>query len=109
MIPVIRSAGLIRRYSGGEVEDIGGNARFGNGEYFISEADESDGSFLKLNPYCAVITNIEDDHLEYYGSQENELNAFISFANGVKEGGFMVACGDHPNVQVMFNQPLRPI
>jgi UDP-N-acetylmuramate--alanine ligase len=92
---------------GGEVEDIGGNARFGNGEYFISEADESDGSFLKLNPYCAVITNIEDDHLEYYGSQENELNAFISFANGVKEGGFMVACGDHPNVQVMFNQPLK--
>lgn len=92
---------------GGEVEDIGGNARYGNGDYFVSEADESDGSFLKLNPYCGVITNIEDDHLEYYGSEENELNAFISFANGVKEGGFLVACGDHPNVQMMFNQPLK--
>ncbi|HAX97346.1 MAG TPA: UDP-N-acetylmuramate--L-alanine ligase [Candidatus Atribacteria bacterium] len=92
---------------GGEVEDIGGNARFGNGDYFVSEADESDGSFLKLNPYCAVITNIEDDHLEYYGSQENELNAFVSFANGVKDGGFIVACGDHPNVQTMFNRPLK--
>ncbi|NLJ49359.1 MAG: UDP-N-acetylmuramate--L-alanine ligase [Candidatus Atribacteria bacterium] len=92
---------------GGEVEDIGGNARYGDGDYFVSEADESDGSFLKLNPYCAVITNIEDDHLEYYGSQENELNAFVSFANGIKEGGFLVACGDHPNVQMMFNQPLK--
>ena len=92
---------------GGEVEDIGGNARYGNGEYFVSEADESDGSFLKLNPYCGVITNIEDDHLEYYGNQENELKAFTSFANGVKDGGFMVACGDHPNVQLMLNQPLR--
>ncbi|QPM66930.1 UDP-N-acetylmuramate--L-alanine ligase [Atribacter laminatus] len=89
---------------GGEVEDIGGNARFGDGEYFVSEADESDGSFLRLSPYCAVITNIEDDHLEYYGSQENEMNAFVSFTNGVKEGGFIVACGDHPNVQAMFNQ-----
>mgnify|MGYP005854544263 CR=1 FL=1 len=92
---------------GGEVEDIGGNARFGKGEYFVSEADESDGSFLKLNPFCAVVTNIEDDHLEYYGNQENELDAFFSFVNSVKDGGFMVVCGDHPNVQHMLNRPLR--
>jgi len=92
---------------GGEVEDIGGNARYGNGEYFITEADESDGSFLKLNPYCAVVTNIEDDHLEYYGDQENELEAFRSFVNGVQADGFSVVCGDHPNVRLMLNRNLR--
>ncbi len=93
---------------GGEVEDIGGNARFGKGDYFVSEADESDGSFLKLNPYCAVVTNIEDDHLEHYGSQENELEAFRSFVNGVKTGGFSVVCGDHPNVMLMLKRFLQP-
>ena len=56
---------------GGEVSVLGGNARNGEGRFIIAEADESDGSFLKLNSYLAVVTNIEDDHLDYYGTEEN--------------------------------------
>ncbi|MGC8778490.1 MAG: UDP-N-acetylmuramate--L-alanine ligase, partial [Candidatus Caldatribacteriaceae bacterium] len=65
---------------------------------FVAEADESDGSFLRLSPFCAVVTNIEDDHLEFYGDMEREKDAFVSFLKGVKKDGFGVACGDHPNV-----------
>ena len=55
---------------GGEVASLGGNARNGQGPYVVAEADESDGSFLKFHPKLAVITNIEDDHLDYYGTEE---------------------------------------
>ena len=64
---------------GGEVDYLGGNARLGKGSYLVSEADESDGSFLKLRPHIAVITNIEDDHLDHYGSLENICRAFREF------------------------------
>src|SRR3989338_3513320 len=53
---------------GGEANDVEGNARLGNGRYVVAEADESDGSFLKLHPKLSVITNIEEDHLDHYGS-----------------------------------------
>jgi UDP-N-acetylmuramate--alanine ligase len=61
---------------GGELNDIGGNAKLGGGEYLVAEADESDGSFLKLQPFITVVTNIEDDHLDYYGTdvEREELN-----------------------------------
>jgi len=64
---------------GGELEDIGGNAKAGRGEFFIAEADESDGSFLKLNSFCAVVTNIEDDHLIFYGNMEEEKKLSSAF------------------------------
>ncbi|MEN3185854.1 MAG: UDP-N-acetylmuramate--L-alanine ligase [Atribacterota bacterium] len=83
---------------GGELEDIGGNAKGGKGELFVAEADESDGSFLRLSPFCAVVTNIEDDHIEFYGDIEKEKKAFVMFLEGIKTGGFGVVCGDHPNV-----------
>ena len=51
----------------------------------VAEADESDGSFLKFNPYIAVVTNIEDDHLDHYGSQENIQKAFAQFVSQIKE------------------------
>jgi len=84
---------------GGELEDIGGNAKSGRGEFFVAETDESDGSFLKLHPFCAVVTNIEDDHVEFYGSMEEEKRAFARFLGNVKEDGFRVVCGDHPGVR----------
>ncbi|HOQ67320.1 MAG TPA: UDP-N-acetylmuramate--L-alanine ligase [Candidatus Atribacteria bacterium] len=84
---------------GGELEDIGGNAKAGKGGFFIAEADESDGSFLKLNPFCAVVTNIEDDHLSFYGDMEKEKEAFVRFLHQIKEGGFGVVCQDHPTVR----------
>ena len=68
---------------GGEVLDIGSNVRLGNGKYFVAEADESDGSFLKLRPQMGVITNIEADHLENYGSLEAIVDAFDRFLQGL--------------------------
>jgi len=84
---------------GGEVDDIGGNAKLGRGEIFIAEADESDGSFLFLSPWIGVITNIDSDHLDYYGSMENLLSAFTDFVSKIKENGYVVACYDDPNIK----------
>ncbi|MDS1029577.1 UDP-N-acetylmuramate--L-alanine ligase [Bacillota bacterium LX-D] len=79
---------------GGKVLDIGSNAKYGKGEYLVAEADESDGSFLKLHPYVAVVTNIEDDHLDHYGSVENIIKAFEQFISLVPQQGFCVLCAD---------------
>ena len=87
---------------GGEVNDIGGNATLGKGEYLVAEADESDGSFLKLKPYIAVITNIEDDHLDYYKSISNMIKAFKQFIDNLKPGGFAVLGTDNENVRSLI-------
>jgi UDP-N-acetylmuramate--alanine ligase len=93
---------------GGEVDDIGGNAKLGRGEFFVAEADESDGSFLFLSPWIGVITNIDSDHLDYYGSMDNLLSAFSDFASKIKENGFVVACQDDSNVR-KINFPRQTI
>lgn len=79
---------------GGELNDIGGNAKLGQGEYLVAEADESDGSFLKLNPLISVITNIENDHLDYYGTEENIVRAFQQFIKSTDSQGYTVLCLD---------------
>lgn len=84
---------------GGEVDVLGGNAKLGKGEYLVSEADESDGSFLKLLPQIAVVTNIEDDHLDHYGTLENIRKAFREFLGKIKPGGHAVLCFDNENVR----------
>jgi len=84
---------------GGNFHDIGGNAKGGRGEYLVAEADESDGSFLKLAPHIAVVTNIEDDHLDHYGSRENIKAAFGEFVKKIPDAGFVVLCMDDPNVR----------
>ncbi len=66
---------------GGIVRNLGGNARKGDGDYLIAEADESDGSFLLLSPIAAAVTNIDDDHLDHYGSKEKIVEAFVEFVN----------------------------
>jgi len=68
---------------GGIVENLKGHAKVGKGEFLIAEADESDGSFLQLNPIMSVITNIDNDHMDYYGTEENLINAFEEFANKI--------------------------
>jgi len=72
---------------GGEVFNLCSNAKLGYGEYLVAEADESDGSFLELFPEIALVTNIEDDHLDHYGSMENIISSFQQFINQVPEGG----------------------
>lgn len=87
---------------GGELNDIGGNAKLGEGEYLIAEADESDGSFLKLHPFITVVTNIEDDHLDYYGTKENIQKAFLNFIGLTDPQGFVVLCMDDPVLSRML-------
>lgn len=87
---------------GGELNDIGGNAKLGSGEYLVAEADESDGSFLKLQPDITVVTNIEDDHLDYYGTRENIENAFSEFIAITPEHGFSVLCLDNPVIRKLL-------
>lgn len=65
----------------------------------MAEADESDGSFLKLQPYLAVVTNIEDDHLDHYGTEENIYQAFKQFVGNIKDGGKAILCFDNPKVR----------
>lgn len=84
---------------GGELNDIGGNATLGTGDFLVAEADESDGSFLKLNPFIAVVTNIENDHLDYYRNMENMKEAFKRFVKNIKDGGFAVLGIDNENVR----------
>ena len=87
---------------GGEVPDLGTNAKVGTGDYLVSEADESDGTFLKLHPYIAVVTNVEDDHMDHYGTMENIIKAFTQFIQNVdKETGYAVICFDNENLRTM--------
>lgn len=80
---------------GGELNDIGGNAKAGTGRYFVAEADESDGSFLHLKPYVALATNVEDDHLDHYSNNmENVTRAFLLFLNSVPDNGTVILCAD---------------
>ncbi len=89
---------------GGELNDIGGNAKLGAGRYLVAEADESDGSFLKLKPTVTVVTNVEDDHLDYYGTRENIQNAFREFISRTPHEGFSVLCLDDPVLSKMIPQ-----
>jgi UDP-N-acetylmuramate--alanine ligase len=79
---------------GGRLSAFGSNARLGQGEYMVAEADESDRSFLKLSPSIAVMTNIDREHMEAYGSFEDLEQAFVDFANKVPFYGAVVACAD---------------
>lgn len=84
---------------GGKLNSIGSNARLGEGEYLVAEADESDGSFLKLNPVLAIITNIDAEHMEHFKTMDNLRKAFITFANKVPFYGATIVCLDHPEIQ----------
>ena len=82
---------------GSELNETGSNAHLGSGKYFVVEADESDGSFLALPARAGIITNIEPDHLNYWGDFESLQAAFMEFVRGICErGGFVVLCADDP-------------
>ncbi|MCX5844929.1 MAG: UDP-N-acetylmuramate--L-alanine ligase [Deltaproteobacteria bacterium] len=84
---------------GGKLASIGSNAKLGDGEVIVAEADESDGSFLKLSPSLAVITNIDLEHLDYYRDIEDIKTAFLQFANIVPFYGSTILCLDDENVK----------
>ena len=85
--------------NGGIINDFGTNARMGDGEWMVVEADESDGTFLKLPADVAVVTNIDPEHLDHYGDYEAVKRAFTQFVENVPFYGFGVMCLDHPEVQ----------
>lgn len=92
---MLRSAGLDPSFAiGGDVSALGANAALGSGEVFVAEADESDGSFLNYRPEIIVVTNVEADHLDHYGSAEAVVAAFDRFAALLPETGLLVACAD---------------
>ena len=90
---ILRSAGWSPSFViGGEVNEVGSNAAFGEGEWLVVEADESDGTFLHLTPQAALVTNIEPDHLDHYGNFESLVSAFERFVAAVD--GPIVGCAD---------------
>jgi UDP-N-acetylmuramate--alanine ligase len=89
---------------GGRITNLGSNARLGQGEYLVAEADESDGSFLKLAPTIAVVTTIDAEHLDHYGSLDAIRAAFLTFVNKVPFYGAAVLCLDQPNIQMLLPQ-----
>jgi len=94
---------------GGRLDSIGSNARLGEGDIIVAEADESDGSFLQLNPYIAVITNIDREHLDYYPGIGEIKDAFLKFANSVPFYGAAILCGDCDNVRDILSRIKRKV
>lgn len=86
---------------GGEIQGTQLNARLGRNEYYVVEADESDASFLGLKPYVAIVTNIENDHLDFYESMDRIQNAFIQFLNQITPDGFALLYGGDQNIQAI--------
>src|SRR5512147_908436 len=87
---------------GGRLNSIGSNARLGQGEFLVAEADESDGSFLKLMPTIAVVTNIDPEHLDFYKGIEEIKESFLGFLEKIPFFGLAVLCLDHPNIQSLL-------
>jgi len=94
--PTVINGGIINKY--------GTNARLGHGEWLVAEADESDGTFTKLPATVSVVTNIDPEHMEHYGSEKALHEAFETFVGNIPFYGFAVLCTDHPEVQSLFSK-----
>jgi UDP-N-acetylmuramate--alanine ligase len=90
--------------NGGVIEQYGSNARLGDSDWMVVEADESDGSFLRLDGTIAVVTNIDPEHLDHYGDFDAVRRAFVEFIHNVPFYGAAVLCIDHPEVQGVMSQ-----
>ena len=90
--------------NGGIISSLDSNARLGNGEWMVVEADESDGSFAKLNPTAAIITNIDLEHLDFHKTEDNLENAFLNFVNSIPFYGFVCLCIDNPRTQRLISK-----
>ena len=88
--------------NGGIINAWGTNARLGTGDWMVAEADESDGTFLKLPATIAVVTNIDPEHLDHYGTFDRLKEAFVAFVDNIPFYGFATLCIDHPEVQAMI-------
>ena len=90
--------------NGGIIHAYGSNARMGQGEWMVVEADESDGTFNRLPATVAIVTNIDPEHMEHWGSIENLRDGFTQFASNIPFYGLAVCCTDHPEVQALVGR-----
>lgn len=104
----LQSAGLDPSFAiGGTINTAGTNAHSGTGTIFVAEADESDGSFLAYKPTGAIITNIELDHVDHFPNEDAVFAVFEQFVSSIKQGGFLVACGDDSGVNTLLKRIKR--
>jgi UDP-N-acetylmuramate--alanine ligase len=94
---------------GGKISSLGTGGRLGASEYMVAEADESDGSFLRLSPTLAVVTTVDEEHLDYYAGLEEIKSAFIRFANSVPFYGCSIVCLDEHNIQSIIGDIERRV
>lgn len=87
---------------GGKIKNMGGHAKLGQSKLLVAEADESDGSFLKLSPTLAVVTTLDEEHMDYYQDMEHMKSAFLEFLNKVPFYGSAILCMDDPNLQSLL-------
>jgi UDP-N-acetylmuramate--alanine ligase len=87
---------------GGKVNTFGSNAKLGKGDYMVVEADESDGSFLRIPPTIAIVTNVDPEHLDHWRTPEALRRGFLDFVNRVPFYGLAILCHDHPGVQSLL-------
>lgn len=90
--------------NGGIINSYGTSAHLGDGKWLVAEADESDGSFIKLPATAVVVTNMDPEHLDYYGSYEKMKDAFLSFVQNIPFYGFACLCSDHPEIQKLISK-----
>jgi UDP-N-acetylmuramate--alanine ligase len=94
---------------GGEVDYLNGSAKLGSGKYMVAEADESDGSFLKFSPHIAVVTNIENDHMDFYKTMDNILQTFKKFLHKLpSDTGLGILCFDNDYIRELVSEVDRP-
>ena len=94
---------------GGKVKSLDANAMLGRGQYLVAEVDESDGNFVRLTPSIAIITNIDAEHLDFYGGLEKIHEAFVTFASRVPFHGVVICCSDDANVRAIMPKIERKI
>ncbi|MHC6177078.1 UDP-N-acetylmuramate--L-alanine ligase [Glutamicibacter sp. X7] len=101
---MLKAAGLAPSYAvGANIPSLGTNAELGDGKIFVAEADESDASFLNYRPDVVVVTNVEADHLDHYGSADAVHRAFEEFAGLLPDGGLLICCADDPGAHALAN------
>lgn len=105
---ILQHAGLDPSFViGGEISEVGSNAHHGTGEHFVVEADESDRSFLLYQPFVAIVTNIDADHLNTYRDLAGLSAAFLEFCEQVEPGGFVICCADDPGTRQLAQRAGR--
>lgn len=94
---------------GGIVNSLGSNSQWGEGRYFVIEADESDGSFLNYHPDYSILTNVDEEHMDFYRDFDHILSVYQKFVQQTRPGGRLIAFGDDPNLRQVLTSAREPV